>query len=148
MDTKERILHMVLFEVFALILMTLIAVLVTDYEIKQMSGLAIGLSLIAMFWNYFFNLIFDRFYANDRSTRGLKLRIAHGLLFELGMVLVSFPAIMWVLDMDFLSVLILDIGAVMFFFLYAIAFNWIYDILRGPLKTQKSGGVTLDSPVS
>jgi uncharacterized membrane protein len=50
--------------------------------------------------------------------------------FEFGMMIMSFPVIMFVLDMDLWSVFLLDIGAVVFFFFYAIVFNWMYDIVR------------------
>lgn len=130
MSFKERIFHALLFEVIALILLTLLAVMLTGNDIAKMSGLAIGLSMIAMLWNFAFNIIFDKFYGEDRSSRTLGQRIQHGLGFEFGMLLFSFPAIMWVLQLDFLTVFIMDIGAMIFFLFYAIGFNWIYDITR------------------
>lgn len=42
----------------------------------------------------------------------------------------SFPIIMWVMELGFWQVLIMDIGAVMLFLFYAILFNWLYDIIR------------------
>ena len=130
MSLKERIFHTVLFEVIALLLLTLLAVMVTGNDIAKMSGLAIALSMIAMVWNFVFNILFDKLYGEDRSSRTLGLRIQHGFGFELGMLVFSFPVIMWVLQLDLLTVFIMDIGAMIFFLLYAIAFNWIYDITR------------------
>jgi uncharacterized membrane protein len=95
-----------------------------------MSGLAIMLSLIAMLWNFIFNILFDKVYGEDRNSRKLWLRIQHGFWFELGMLVFSFPVMMWVLQLDFVTVFLLDVGAMVFFLLYAIAFNWIYDITR------------------
>lgn len=137
MSFKERVFHAILFEVIALILLTLIAVLVTGDDIAKMSGLAIMLSLIAMIWNFVFNIIFDRAYGYDRNSRTFKVRILHGLGFEFGMLILSFPVMMWVLQLDLLSVFLLDIGAMIFFLLYAIIFNWAYDITRERIH-QKS----------
>lgn len=130
MSFKERVFHALLFEVIALILLTLIAVFITGNDVSQMSGLAIMLSLIAMLWNFIFNILFDKIYGEDRSSRTLWLRMQHGFWFELGMLVFSFPVMMWVLQLDLLSVFILDIGVMIFFLVYAIAFNWIYDISR------------------
>jgi uncharacterized membrane protein len=130
MSFKERLFHTLLFEAIALVLLTLLAVIITGNDIAKMSGLAIALSMIAMVWNFAFNILFDKLYGEDRISRTLSQRIQHGFGFELGMLVFSFPVIMWVLQLDFLTVLIMDIGAMIFFLLYAIAFNWIYDITR------------------
>lgn len=130
MSFKERVFHALLFEVIALFLLTLIAVFITGNDVAKMSGLAIMLSLLAMVWNFIFNIIFDKLYGPDRTKRTLWIRIQHGLGFEFGMLVFSFPIMMWMLQLDFLSVLLLDIGAMVFFLVYAIAFNWIYDLCR------------------
>ena len=130
MSLKERILHTLLFEAVALLLLTVLAVIITGNDIAKMSGLALALSMIAMLWNFAFNILFDKLYGEDRISRTLSQRIQHGFGFELGMLLFSFPVIMWVLQLDLLSVFLMDVGAMIFFLLYAIAFNWIYDISR------------------
>jgi len=130
MTLKERVFHTILFEVIALILLTLLAVAVTGNDVGKMSGLAVSLSLIAMAWNFIFNILFDKLYGDDRENRSLMMRISHGFGFELGMLVFSFPVIMWVLQLDLLSVFLMDIGAMIFFLLYAIGFNWVYDVVR------------------
>ena len=130
MKTKERIFHAALFEAIALILLISLASLLPGQDTAAMTGLAIALSLIAMSWNYVYNLIFDRFFKGDRIKRSFKLRLGHGLGFEAGMILASFPVIMWVTKMSFWTVFILDIGAVVFFIIYAITYNWAYDVIK------------------
>lgn len=130
MSFKERAFHALLFEVVALILLTLAAVFITGNDVSKMSGLAIMLSLIAMLWNFIFNIIFDKLYGAERLSRSLWVRTQHGLGFELGMLIFSFPVMMWVLQLDLLSVFLLDVGVMIFFLLYAIGFNWLYDIAR------------------
>lgn len=130
MTRTERVFHMVLFEALALVLLTVFAVIFTDENALAMGGLAITLSLIAMVWNYAYNLLFDNLFPGDRLARTKRLRLAHGAVFELGMILLSFPVIMWFLELDLMTVLIMDLGFVTFFFVYAIVFNWSYDVLR------------------
>lgn len=135
MSTIERLFQSVLFEILALAILTLLAILVTGGEATTMTGLAVALALIAMGWNYIFNLIFDKKYGHDRLSRTIKMRIAHGICFELGMLIVSLPVIMWALNLGVWAALVLDIGVVVFFLVYAIAFNWAYDVIRDRLVT-------------
>ncbi|OED75261.1 PACE efflux transporter [Vibrio crassostreae] len=133
MSHKERMLHMVLFEVFALIMMAGLATYITGNGAGEMAGLALAISLIAMAWNYVYNYGYDKIYGTDRSKRTTKTRLLHGLGFELGLMTVTLPVLMWILQLDFLTVLIMDIGLVIFFVLYAIGFNWAYDSVRDRL---------------
>ncbi|WP_237524053.1 PACE efflux transporter [Shewanella sp. KX20019] len=130
MNTKERIFHSILFEAIALIFVITAATVFTDAGAKSATGLAVGLSLIAMCWNYVYNLGFDRVFGDNRIERSFKMRIGHGLGFELGMVFTTLPLMMWVLQLDFVTVFIMDIGVVIFFLVYAIIYNWAYDLLR------------------
>lgn len=130
MKTKERIFHVLLFELIALVLLTILAVFITGDSVLKMTGLAVALSVIAMCWNYIYNLGFDKIYGSNRIKRSLSVRLIHGGAFELGMMIISFPVIMWWLAMGFWQVLLLDIGAVAFFLLYSILYNWVYDQLR------------------
>ncbi|MEZ9200472.1 PACE efflux transporter [Shewanella sp. 10N.286.54.B9] len=130
MNVKERILHSVLFEAIALVFVITAALVFTDTEAKSATGLAVGLSLIAMVWNYIYNLGFDRIFGQNRIQRSIKMRLGHGLGFELGMIVATLPLMMWVLQLDFWTVFIMDIGVVIFFLVYAIIYNWAYDVIR------------------
>ncbi|MBN3493767.1 PACE efflux transporter [Vibrio neptunius] len=137
MSHKERILHMVLFELVALIVMATLATLITGNGAGKMAGLAIALSMIAMGWNYIYNYGYDKVFGADRTKRTAKVRILHGLGYELGMMIISFPVLMWTLQLGFWSVLVMDIGVVIFFVLYSIGFNWVYDAIRQRITTQR-----------
>jgi uncharacterized membrane protein len=141
MSHKERIFHSILFEVVALILMMVFAFLFIEGSMAAITGLAVGLSLMAMAWNYIFNIGFDKAFGNDRINRSFKLRLFHGFAFEIGMLLVTLPLIMWVLNLSFLTALLMDIGFVLFFLFYAIAFNWAYDTASNWIKTQNDSTI-------
>ena len=127
---------MVLYEVFALIMMAGLATYITGHGAGEMAGLALAMSLIAMAWNYVYNYGYDKIFGADRTKRTKKTRVLHGLGFELGLMTVTLPVLIWVLKLDFLTVLIMDIGLVIFFVLYAIGFNWAYDSVRDYFVTQ------------
>ncbi|MCL1092820.1 PACE efflux transporter [Shewanella kaireitica] len=137
MNVKERILHSVLFEAIALVFVITAALVFTDTEAKSATGLAVGLSLIAMVWNYIYNLGFDRIFGQNRIKRSIKMRLGHGLGFELGMIVATLPLMMWVLQLDFWTVFIMDLGVVIFFLVYAIIYNWAYDVIRERLFSSR-----------
>jgi len=136
MSVKERILHSLLFEAFALCILMGAATLFTAHNPTVVGGVAIALSVLAMMWNYVYNLGFDRVFGHDRLSRKIGMRIAHGIGFEAGLLLVTIPLLMWVLQMDFWTVLILDLGIVIFFLVYSIIYNWAYDQVRSKITTR------------
>ncbi len=136
MTTRERLLHSLLFELIALAIVVPAGILLTGAGAGHMTLTAIGLSLAAVAWNYVYNLMFDRAFGANRIARGWGLRVAHGVGFEAGLLVVTIPVLMWSLGLSALDALIMDIGFVVFFLLYAIAYNWVYDQLRARLERQ------------
>lgn len=130
MSTLERIFHSVLFEAIALLFMVFVGSLITGASQGTMLWISVTLSLFIMVWNYGYNLAVDKAFGEDRSKRDLKFRILHGLGFEGGAVFLTVPFLMWALDMGFWKVLVMDIGIMIFFLIYAIIYNWVYDNIR------------------
>lgn len=137
MKPIERIIHSLIYEAIALVLTALLAVFATGKGVVEMTGLAALLSLIAMSWNYVFNIIFDKIFGSNRIDRTALMRLVHGISYEAGMIVFTFPTIMIATGKDFLTVLALDIGIVFFFVVYAIAYNWVYDVVRYRLFCRK-----------
>ncbi|MGF1733278.1 PACE efflux transporter [Photobacterium kasasachensis] len=138
MSVKERILHSLLFEAIALFILMVAATLFTSHNPGVVGGIAIVLSLLAMAWNYVYNLGFDHIFGHDRLSRKLGMRIAHGFGFEVGLLIVTIPLLMWVLQMDFWTVFVLDLGIVIFFLVYSIIYNWAYDQVRSKITARKA----------
>lgn len=130
MKTSERIFQVLIFEVVAIILLTLAGKLVSNQPTSSVGLLAILISITAMFWNYVFNILFDKWFGSNRIKRSMKTRVLHTTLFEVGMLVFSLPLIMWGLKIGFVEALIYDIGAMIFFLVYVFVFNWCYDHIR------------------
>lgn len=137
MTQKERIFHSLLFEVIAFILLTTAGKLISDKPVMHISGLAITLSILAMTWNYIFNILFDKAFGYNRIQRTLRIRVLHIFLFEVGMLIYSLPLFMWVLDIRFLQAFIYDIAAMVFFLFYGFVYNWLYDHSRYWMLNRK-----------
>lgn len=127
MSVKERIFHAVVFELTALAILIPLSTLITGQGSGDLAMVGAGLSLLAVVWNYQYNILFDRLFGSDRSGRSAKIRLLHTTGFEGGLVFVSIPAIAWILEITLWQALILDIGFLVFFFIYTMVFNWCYD---------------------
>ncbi|MDE1225468.1 PACE efflux transporter [Vibrio aestuarianus] len=127
MSAKERIFHAVVFELTALAILIPLSTLITGQGSGDLAMVGAGLSLLAVVWNYQYNILFDRLFGSDRSGRSAKIRLLHTTGFEGGLVFVSIPAIAWILEITLWQALILDIGFLVFFFIYTMVFNWCYD---------------------
>lgn len=128
--TKDRIRHTLLFEAIALVLATTAAALVLENSITKIGTLAITLSLIAMGWNYLYNLWFDQWqHHTPPNKRSFKMRLVHVMGFEGGLLIATLPLVAWWLEMSLWHAFLTDMGFTLFFMMYAFAFNWAYDLV-------------------
>jgi uncharacterized membrane protein len=130
-DFKDRLRHTILFESILLAVATPILALVGHKGVQAAALSAIFLSIIAMVWNFAFNLIFDCFMVKRTGVvaKSRRHRILNALLFELGLLALSLPVIAYTLQISILQALIVDIGFVIFALFYSYIFNYIYDRL-------------------
>jgi uncharacterized membrane protein len=128
----RRVLQAVLYEVFAIAFVGPVLSLAFDKPATSTLGLAFVLSSIALAWNYVFNAIFER-WESRQSVRGRSLlrRLAHGIGFEGGLVVMLVPVMAFWLDISFVSAFLANLGLLAFFFVYAVAFTWAFDRVFG-----------------
>ncbi len=152
MTTKERIFHAVLFEIVALLLMVPLAAIFLEKDATPMLLIGILLSVLAVVWNYFYNIGFDRYFGAAREKRSLVMRVGHALGFEAGLILVTVPLIAYVLSIGLWAALLLDAALLIFFFVYAIIFNWVYDQIKYQLtmknQLKKLQGECIEKPAA
>lgn len=128
----RRWVHAVLYEAFAVLLTTTGLALMSEHGAATTAGLALATSAVALLWNALFNSLFERWEARQaRRGRSLARRLAHGLGFEGGLVLLLVPLIAWWLQIGLWQALVMDLGLVLFFLVYTVAFNWAFDALFG-----------------
>lgn len=137
MTKTERVFHSLLFELIAVVMLTFFLVASFSQESGEATLLAISTSTIAMVWNYFYNLIFDFKFGQERVKRSFNIRCVHAVGFEIGIMLLTIPLLMWALELDFISVIILDLGLMIFFLVYSLAFNYLYDHIRFKILKTK-----------
>ncbi|PLR30559.1 multidrug/biocide efflux PACE transporter [Chimaeribacter arupi] len=127
---KERILHAVGFEVTAILTVSPLAAWVMDKPLFDMGALAVALSTVAMLWNMVYNTLFDRFFP-PANKRRLLLRACHAVGFEGGFILIGLPIAAYMLSISLWQAFLIEVAFFLFFLPYTLAWNWVWDALRG-----------------
>ena len=141
MKPIERIFHAVLFEVLAVTLAIVVLITFTTHDAGALSGTMIAVATIAMAWNFIYNWGFDQIVTGDKTKRTLILRIAHTVLFQIGLLIVTIPMIALLLEIGLWQALIMDISVTICITIYAFIYNLTYDharafIVRKPLAVS------------
>ena len=133
MNSKNRrVLQAILYEVFAIAFVGPVLSVLFDKPPASTLGLAFVLSSIALGWNYVFNTLFER-WESRQSVRGRSLtrRLVHGMGFEGGLAVILVPVMALWLNISPLNAFLANLGLLAFFFVYAIAFTWVFDRVFG-----------------
>lgn len=130
--TTRRVLQAVLYEVFAVAFVGPVLGFAFDKPQASTLALAVLLSGIALCWNYVYNALFERWESRQaRKGRSLARRIVHGAGFEGGLAVLLVPVMAWWLETSFLHAFLANVGLLVFFFVYAIGFTWVFDRVFG-----------------
>ncbi|MBD8512786.1 PACE efflux transporter [Photobacterium sp. WH77] len=134
----DRIRHAVGFELIALVLITLVLSQGFGFDMAKIGLLGIVFSVIATVWNYVYNLWFDKAmlkYAGH-VHKSTKHRMVHALGFELCLLWLTLPIMAWWLEIGLWQALVMDIGLVIFYLIYAYVYNLTYDKVFPLPETQ------------
>lgn len=136
----RRVIQAVLYELFAIAFVSPTFSLVFDEPAMSSVALAIVLSSIALTWNYLFNTMFERWEARQATKgRSFRRRLAHGIGFEGGLVVILVPVMALWLGITPFAAFVTNLGLLAFFFVYAIAFTWAFDRVFGlPASATKA----------
>ena len=126
----ERVFHAVTFEAIATLICAPVGAYLMQRSVWEMGGLTIILATAAMIWNIIYNAIFDRLWPVSRVVRNVKVRILHALGFECGFIVIGVNIAAYVLGISMLQAFMLELGIILFFLPYTMAYNWVYDTLR------------------
>lgn len=128
----RRVLQAVLYEAIAIAAVGPVLSFAFDEPPTSTFGLAVVLSTIALTWNYAFNWVFER-WESRQTVRGRSFarRLAHGAGFEGGLAVILIPVMSLWLRISPAAAFVANLGLLVFFFVYAIAFTWAFDRVFG-----------------
>nr|MBL8455147.1 PACE efflux transporter [Zoogloeaceae bacterium] len=127
----DRCRQIALFELFGLLLITPPFAWASGTPLAESAVLMALLALIAALWNGAYNTSFDwldgRLSGRTADRRPTRWRVVHALGFELGMLTLTLPVLMWWTGMSWLEALIADLVLAGTYVVYAFVFNLCYD---------------------
>ncbi len=128
----RRAVQAILYEVFAIAFVGPALSIAFDKPASSTLGLAFVLSSIALGWNYVFNTIFERWESRQSvQGRSFARRLAHGIGFEGGLVVILIPVMSLWLNISPSAAFLANLGLLAFFFFYALVFTWVFDKVFG-----------------
>ncbi|MEK1896285.1 MAG: PACE efflux transporter [Rhizobium sp.] len=125
----DRIRHAISFELIGLALVTPLGALAFAMPMADIGVVGVAGATLATMWNYIYNLGFDHLMQRlTGSTRkSFRIRVAHAVMFEVGLLLALLPMIAWYLGVSVIQALMMDVSFALFYMVYAFVFNWAYD---------------------
>lgn len=128
----RRVVQAILYEIGAIALTSPIIGFAFNTSASSALGLAAVMSTIALAWNYVFNAIFERWESRQIvKGRSIWRRLAHGIGFEGGLVMMLVPLMAFWLSISFINAFIAELGLLLMFFVYAVLFTWAFDKVFG-----------------
>tara|TARA_R110000850_G_scaffold73647_8_gene161579 strand:+ start:938 stop:1363 length:426 start_codon:yes stop_codon:yes gene_type:complete len=131
--------HAFLYEFLALVLTIVGVLLFTRHDVGAVFGSMLAISLVALVYNFYFNILFDRWFPGPRAQRGLRVRVLYAFLFDVCLLSLTTPMVALILDVSLLEALLLDIWVTLFVMVYTFAFNAAYDAVRPMLLVYLDG---------
>lgn len=127
---KRRILYVTIFEIIAIIASTILLMFLSGGDAESSLPIAVVISLIAVTWNYTYNLMFEKWEASRKATdRSIWVRMGHAFGFEFGLCLIIVPIYMAWYAVGFWKAFQMEAVLLLFFLIYTFVFTYIFDTI-------------------
>jgi uncharacterized membrane protein len=102
--------------------------------------LLVCLSIVVCCWTPMFNAVFDKYIpaSSQEKKRHWQIRTFHALLFEVTVVSLTTPIVVWWTDMNIEKAIYLNAQISLFYIVYAYVFFLLWDTAQIRLRRQKS----------
>lgn len=141
---RERLLQTLMFECAGLLVMApLLAAWTGGSAFPSLLAL-VALSCGAGVWSLLFNATFDtvehRLTGRPASDRPHRLRFAHAIGFEVSSIVVGAPILRLATGLDWVDVLVVNLGLTIAYVAYGYAFHWGFDQWRPVAPSRARAG--------
>lgn len=127
---KRRITYVTIFEIIAIAASTLLLMFLSGGDAQGSLPIAVVISLIAVTWNYTYNLMFEKWEASRQvAGRSFALRAGHAFGFEFGLCLIIVPIYMAWYSVGFWKAFQMEAVLLLFFLIYTFVFTYIFDLI-------------------
>ncbi len=137
----RKLTQAILYEAIAIAVLSPALALIYDAGLAHTGALSLMLSASALIWNVLYNYVFEYWEARQaHRRRTLRRRLLHSFGFEGGLVLLLVPLVAWWLSISWWAALVTDLGLFVFFFFYALVFQWAFDrVFDVPVSASAAG---------
>ena len=125
--SKRRLIHATLYEGILLVVIAILLSTLMHMPLEVTGALGIAMAVTSMFWNMLFNHYFEKFEAKHCLKRTIKVRIAHAIGFEGGLMLATIPMVAYALQISLAQAFLLDLAMTLCILVYTFIFQWCYD---------------------
>ncbi len=127
---KRRIIYVTIFEIIAIAASTLLLMFLSGGDAQGSLPIAVVISLIAVTWNYTYNLMFEKWEASRQvAGRSFAVRAGHAFGFEFGLCLIIVPIYMAWYSVGFWKAFQMEAVLLLFFLIYTFVFTYIFDLI-------------------
>ncbi|GGF48058.1 membrane protein [Youhaiella tibetensis] len=125
----DRVRHALMFEIVGLAIVIPAGSYLFGLPAAHMGVIGIVGATVATLWNFVFNLGFDHalLRLQGHTRKSVAVRVAHAVLFEIGLLAMLLPMIAWYLGVSLVQAFLMDMSMVVFYVVYAFVFNIAYD---------------------
>lgn len=140
--TPRKILQAILYEAGGVLFVAPALALTYEQGMGYSTLLSLVISTVALVWNMLFNGLFEWWERRQSNRhRNWRRRLLHSLGFEGGLTLILTPVIGAWLGISLWLALMTNLGLFVFFFFYALVFQWLFDrVFDVPLSAQTDQG--------
>ena len=125
---KRRLLYVISFEFFAVLLSTIVLSTFSGGPAEDSLPVAIMVSSMAVVWNYLYNTLFEFWEARRRSSEcTLIIRSMHTLGFEAGLFLFCLPLYMLWYAVSVEQAMMMEFTILVFFLVFTFMFTLLFD---------------------
>jgi Predicted membrane protein len=128
--SKRRLIHATLYEGILLVVIAILLSTLMHMPLEVTGALGIAMAVTSMFWNMLFNHYFEKFEAKHRLKRTIKVRIAHAIGFEGGLMLATIPMVAYALQIGLAQAFLLDLAMTYVFWYIPLSSSGAMTTLR------------------
>ena len=124
----RKITQALLYEAIAISVLSPLLSWAYDESLAYSGALSVMLSVSAVLWSMLYNWGFEYWEARQpQRSRTWQRRLLHSLGFEGGLTLLLLPLVAWWLSISLTAALLTNLALFVFFFFYALLFQWAFD---------------------
>ncbi|HEY0286971.1 MAG TPA: PACE efflux transporter [Pseudomonas sp.] len=135
----RKVVQAILYEAIGICFLSPLLAQLYDESLAYSGALSMMLSASALLWNMIYNVGFEWWEARQpQHSRTLLRRLLHSLGFEGGLTILLLPLIAWWLQISWAAALATNLGLFVFFFFYALVFQWGFDGVFGVPESART----------